>query len=115
MVRPMRAWSPVSRPNALRFEAIERIVADGGAAARRVGQGARRTPRQSAIIARSMAQIQTVSHIYPLGSRIDEHGHLEIWGCDVIVPWAGPEMMRMARGSPSASKSFPPTGTDAEP
>jgi diaminopimelate decarboxylase len=33
---------------------------------------------------RSMAQLQTLSHIYPIGSRIDERGHLEIGGCDVL-------------------------------
>jgi len=31
-----------------------------------------------------MAQLQTLSHIYPIGSRIDERGHLEIGGCDVL-------------------------------
>jgi diaminopimelate decarboxylase len=31
-----------------------------------------------------MSPVQTLSHVYPLGSRVDEHGHLEIGGCDVI-------------------------------
>ena len=31
-----------------------------------------------------MAQLQTLSHVYPIGSRINERGHLEIGGCDVI-------------------------------
>ena len=31
-----------------------------------------------------MAPVQTLSHIYPIGSRIDERGHLEIGGCDVL-------------------------------
>ncbi len=31
-----------------------------------------------------MAQLQTLSHIYPIGSRIDERGHLEIGGCDAL-------------------------------
>jgi diaminopimelate decarboxylase len=31
-----------------------------------------------------MAPVQTLSHVYPIGSRIDERGHLEIGGCDVI-------------------------------
>jgi diaminopimelate decarboxylase len=33
---------------------------------------------------RSMAPVQTLSHVYPIGSRVDERGHLEIGGCDVI-------------------------------
>jgi diaminopimelate decarboxylase len=31
-----------------------------------------------------MSSVQTLSHVYPLGSRVDEHGRLEIGGCDVI-------------------------------
>jgi diaminopimelate decarboxylase len=31
-----------------------------------------------------MAQLQTLSHIYPIGSRINERGHLEVGGCDVL-------------------------------
>jgi diaminopimelate decarboxylase len=31
-----------------------------------------------------MSPVQTLSHVYPLGSRVDEQGHLEIGGCDVI-------------------------------
>jgi diaminopimelate decarboxylase len=31
-----------------------------------------------------MAPVQTLSHVYPIGSRIDERGRLEIGGCDVI-------------------------------
>ena len=31
-----------------------------------------------------MASTQTLSHIYPLGSRVNEHGHLEVGGCDLI-------------------------------
>jgi diaminopimelate decarboxylase len=31
-----------------------------------------------------MAIAQTLSHVYPIGSRVNEHGHLEIGGCDVI-------------------------------
>src|SRR5579862_2646418 len=31
-----------------------------------------------------MPQVQTLSHVYPIGSRINERGHLEIGGCDVI-------------------------------
>jgi len=31
-----------------------------------------------------MATVQTLSHVYPLGTRVNEHGHLEIGGCDVI-------------------------------
>ena len=30
------------------------------------------------------AATSTVSHIYPLGSRVNERGHLEIAGCDVV-------------------------------
>jgi diaminopimelate decarboxylase len=30
-----------------------------------------------------MASTQTLSHIYPLGSRVNEHGHLEVGGCDL--------------------------------
>jgi diaminopimelate decarboxylase len=33
---------------------------------------------------RSMAPVQTLSHVYPIGSRVDERGRLEIGGCDVI-------------------------------
>ncbi|HEY7949882.1 MAG TPA: diaminopimelate decarboxylase [Solirubrobacterales bacterium] len=31
-----------------------------------------------------MALAQELSHVYPLGSRINERGHLEIGGCDVV-------------------------------
>jgi diaminopimelate decarboxylase len=31
-----------------------------------------------------MAQLQTLSHIYPIGSQIDDRGHLRIGGCDTI-------------------------------
>jgi diaminopimelate decarboxylase len=31
-----------------------------------------------------MAALETLSHVYPLGSRVNERGHLEIGGCDVI-------------------------------
>jgi diaminopimelate decarboxylase len=31
-----------------------------------------------------MAPVQTLSHVYPIGSRVDDRGHLEIGGCDVI-------------------------------
>jgi diaminopimelate decarboxylase len=31
-----------------------------------------------------MATVQTLSHVYPLGSRVNERGHLEIGGCDVV-------------------------------
>jgi len=31
-----------------------------------------------------MASVQTLSHVYPLGSRIDENGRLQIGGCDAI-------------------------------
>jgi diaminopimelate decarboxylase len=31
-----------------------------------------------------MTATSTLSHVYPLGSRINEHGRLEIGGCDVI-------------------------------
>jgi diaminopimelate decarboxylase len=31
-----------------------------------------------------MATVQTVSHVYPIGTRINEQGRLEIGGCDVI-------------------------------
>ena len=31
-----------------------------------------------------MATVQTLSHVYPIGSRINERGHLEIGGCDVV-------------------------------
>jgi len=33
---------------------------------------------------RSMATATTLSHVYPIGSRVNERGHLEIGGCDVI-------------------------------
>jgi diaminopimelate decarboxylase len=33
---------------------------------------------------RSMATVQTLSPIYPIGSRVNERGHLEIGGCDVV-------------------------------
>src|SRR5579862_2523064 len=31
-----------------------------------------------------MPQVQTLSHTYPIGSRVNDRGHLEIGGCDVI-------------------------------
>ena len=31
-----------------------------------------------------MASVATLSHVYPLGSRVNERGHLEIGGCDVV-------------------------------
>jgi diaminopimelate decarboxylase len=31
-----------------------------------------------------MASTQTLTHVYPIGSRLDERGRLEIGGCDVI-------------------------------
>jgi diaminopimelate decarboxylase len=31
-----------------------------------------------------MAAAQQLSHVYPLGSRVNEHGHLEVGGCDTI-------------------------------
>jgi diaminopimelate decarboxylase len=31
-----------------------------------------------------MASVQTLSHVYPIGSRLDEHGRLQIGGCDVL-------------------------------
>ena len=31
-----------------------------------------------------MAALETLSHVYPLGSRVNERGHLEIGGCDVV-------------------------------
>ncbi len=37
------------------------------------------------MIVRSMAAVSTqLSHVYPLGSRINEAGHLEIGGCDAV-------------------------------
>src|SRR5919197_2393289 len=32
----------------------------------------------------SAPQTATVSHVYPLGSRLNERGRLEVGGCDVI-------------------------------
>jgi diaminopimelate decarboxylase len=32
----------------------------------------------------SSPQTATVSHVYPLGSRLNERGHLEVGGCDVL-------------------------------
>jgi len=31
-----------------------------------------------------MASVQTLSHVFPIGSRLDENGRLQIGGCDVI-------------------------------
>jgi diaminopimelate decarboxylase len=31
-----------------------------------------------------MATVQTLSHVYPIGSRVNERGHLEIGGCDLV-------------------------------
>jgi diaminopimelate decarboxylase len=31
-----------------------------------------------------MASVQTLSRIYPIGTRVNERGHLEIGGCDVV-------------------------------
>ncbi|HEY1776997.1 MAG TPA: diaminopimelate decarboxylase [Solirubrobacteraceae bacterium] len=31
-----------------------------------------------------MASVQTLSHVYPIGSRLDDHGRLQIGGCDVL-------------------------------
>jgi diaminopimelate decarboxylase len=31
-----------------------------------------------------MASVETLSHVYPLGSRIDENGRLQIGGCDAV-------------------------------
>src|SRR5579862_4537203 len=31
-----------------------------------------------------MPQVQTLSHTYPIGSRVNDRGHLEIGGCDAI-------------------------------
>jgi diaminopimelate decarboxylase len=31
-----------------------------------------------------MAAVQTLSHVYPIGSRVNDRGHLEIGGCDVV-------------------------------
>jgi diaminopimelate decarboxylase len=31
-----------------------------------------------------MASVQTLSHVYPIGSRVDEDGRLQIGGCDVV-------------------------------
>src|SRR5204863_4528081 len=31
-----------------------------------------------------MAATRQLSHVYPLGSRLDEHGRLEVGGCDVL-------------------------------
>ena len=31
-----------------------------------------------------MPAVQTLSHVYPIGSRVNERGHLEIGGCDVV-------------------------------
>jgi diaminopimelate decarboxylase len=31
-----------------------------------------------------MASVATLSHVYPLGSRVNERGHLEIGGCDAV-------------------------------
>jgi diaminopimelate decarboxylase len=31
-----------------------------------------------------MASIQALSHVYPIGSRVNERGHLEIGGCDLL-------------------------------
>ena len=33
---------------------------------------------------RAMASVQTLSHVYPIGSRVNDRGRLEIGGCDVI-------------------------------
>src|SRR5213595_481827 len=32
----------------------------------------------------SAQQTATVSHVYPLGSRLNEQGRLEVGGCDVV-------------------------------
>ena len=31
-----------------------------------------------------MASVQTLSHVYPIGSRVNDRGHLEIGGCDTV-------------------------------
>ena len=31
-----------------------------------------------------MAATRQLSHVYPLGSRLNEHGRLEVGGCDAI-------------------------------
>jgi len=31
-----------------------------------------------------MSQTQTLTHVYPIGSRLNDHGRLEVGGCDVI-------------------------------
>jgi diaminopimelate decarboxylase len=33
---------------------------------------------------RMTTETSQLSHVYPIGSRVDEHGHLEIGGCDVV-------------------------------
>jgi diaminopimelate decarboxylase len=51
-----------------------------------------------------MATDPTLSHVYPLGSRVNERGRLEVGGCDVVelaerVRHAG---LRRRRGRPAA-------------
>src|SRR5450755_3814 len=79
----MRACSPLSRPNALRFVVMQRLsqTARPRPAKRRGRSTDAATDRDNR---RSMAPVQTLSHVYPIGSRVDERGRLEIGGCDVI-------------------------------
>ena len=102
IVNTMRVCSPPSLPNALRFEEAMDPLSQtprppAAAGERRAGrERGRRSarparPRRRATGAaidrdnrRSMASVATLSHVYPLGSRVNERGHLEIGGCDVI-------------------------------
>ena len=70
------------------------ITAGHGALARRAPQApgdARKRPVSSggwmfrwAVIMRGSMAATALSHAYPLGTRVNERGHLEVGGCDVV-------------------------------
>ena len=80
---PIRACSPPSRPNALRLVVMLRLSQTARLLPARL-RGRSTDAAADRDNRRSMAPVQTLSHVYPIGSRVDERGRLEIGGCDVI-------------------------------